>query len=131
MVAWRHVAGLSPMLLLDVYNNNNTLAMTRGFSSAQGSPSGRAFVAINSGPAPCAQAVQTMMPAGIYCNIVAQGSGAANCYPCKPTCPYTIMVNGTGHADITLAGYQALAFHINSVLAWAPYPFKHAALFQG
>lgn len=136
MVAWRKVAGLSDILLLNIYNKNSTLVMTRGDRnttsdqlvqgfSAAGSPSslGKAFVMVNNGPSMFDQVIDTMMPPGQYCNVVTQDLGYDSCYPCTDSCPDLVTVDVGGRAAVLLGAYQALAFHVNASLplleAWA------------
>lgn len=68
MVMWRKVAGLSGTPVFDIYNNK-LLAITRGDNDQ-----GRAFMIVNSHSDYFEQDVYTKMPAGQYCNIVAQVS---------------------------------------------------------
>jgi alpha-amylase len=86
MVAWRKVAGLSGAGLL-FYTEGNVFAMTRGDDT------GKAFVAVNKGTGGFNYFFDAKMPAGTYCNVVAQGDHRIeDCYPCKATCPHKITV---------------------------------------
>ena len=118
MVTWRAVAGTSPMLLFDIYNQS-VLMMTRG----QQPGSGKAFVVVNNGPAGFEQVIDTMgMPAGVYCNVVTQqtassdtgGGSVEDCYPCTDVCPDKVTVGGDGKLQVQLPGYSALAIHIGA-----------------
>jgi len=103
MVMWRNVAGLGPAQV-DVYNNN-VLVITRG----------KAFAAINNGAAAFDQEMDARgLPAGTYCNVATRS--AQDCYPCQASCPNKVTVRGDGKVQVQLPGYNALAFHANSMV---------------
>jgi alpha-amylase len=110
MVAWRKVAGLSGAGLL-FYTEGNVFAMTRGDDT------GKAFVAVNKGASGFYYTFPARMPAGTYCNVVAQGDQKIeDCYPCKSTCPHHLTVGADGHVQVNLAGREAVAIHIQAMV---------------
>jgi hypothetical protein len=113
MVAWRKVAGLSGAGLL-LYTEGVVFAMTRGDGAT-----GKAFVAVNKGTSGFSYSFIAKMPAGTYCNVVAHGDGRIDsilpdCYPCKSACPYQLTVHADGRVNVTLAGRDAVAIHIEA-----------------
>jgi hypothetical protein len=92
------------------YTEGNVFAMTRGDGAT-----GKAFVAVNKGTSGFSYSFDAKMPAGIYCNVVAQGDHRnEDCYPCKSTCPYKVTVHGDGRVRVDLAGHDAVAIQIGA-----------------
>jgi alpha-amylase len=76
--------------------NNNQIAFSRKGSS---------FIALNRGSSTWnAQSLQTGLPSGIYCNIIASDDKAA----CS-----TVSVNSQGLTNVSVPPLSAVAFHIN------------------
>lgn len=127
MVAWRKAAGSAGAEPPFQIYNDKVLAMTRGGNFPGGA---QAFVAVNIGASDFSLEVNTNMQAGQYCNVVAQGPGLEDCYPCTAACPYNMSVDGNGRLAVRLGGYQAVAFHKHSRMP-APSPAGTATAAAG
>lgn len=78
-------------------DGNNAIAFGRG---------GKGFVVINNESSSLTQTLQTGMPAGTYCNVLAGTSACSGS---------NITVDASGYASFTVGAMQAAAIHINAV----------------
>ncbi|KAL4429373.1 hypothetical protein ABPG77_005147 [Micractinium sp. CCAP 211/92] len=102
MLAWRRVAGDTPLSLLQTLSSNAALALARGTDGRS-----RAFVLINAAWRPGGQLrarLQTGLPPGAYCHVL-QPDG----------CTSPVVVGPEGTADFDVPLLSAVALHIEAL----------------
>lgn len=98
MVAWRNAAGTA-----DIANWQEGTANQIAFSR-----NGKAFIALNRGTSAWTTTLQTGLPAGSYCNVVADVN-ADNTATCA-----AVLVAANGLASVQVPALKAVALHANA-----------------